>query len=170
MIKVIVCNMSMQLNGDVLAAFLSSYGGVDYTLIPSAHGTSYSDYSFTMILDRGGFNSIPHIISYQDTTMAVIVEGRKLLYWNCKQLSHFSRSCHQKNTITTNKTTATIATTDTTTMTTTTTTTTTATTKTKTDANPETGDQPDKEEGWTPVKGKKRRNHKQIHLQLNRQH
>ena len=36
--KVTVCNVSMQLNGDIIAAYLSSYGGVeDYTQITSAH-------------------------------------------------------------------------------------------------------------------------------------
>ena len=84
-IKATVCNVSMQLNGDVLAANLSSYGSVeDYTLITSAHGKEYGDYVFTKISDRGGFNSIPHIISYRETTMTVIIEGRKLLCWNCK--------------------------------------------------------------------------------------
>ena len=79
-IKVTVCNASMQLNGDVLAAYLSTYGGVEeYILITSAHGTAYGDYVFTMILDRGGFYSIPHTITYRDTTMMVVVEGRKPL-------------------------------------------------------------------------------------------
>ena len=103
-INVTVCNVSMQLNGDVIAAYLSSYGGVeDYMQIKSAHGTAYGDFLFTMILDRGGFNTIPHIISYRDTTMTVIVEGRKPLCWYCKQLGHFSRSCPQKATIATTK-------------------------------------------------------------------
>ena len=63
-IKVTVCNVSMELNGDVIAAYLSSYGVVeDYTQITSAHGTAYGDFSFIMILDRGGFNAIPHTIT-----------------------------------------------------------------------------------------------------------
>ena len=79
-IKITVCNVSMQLNGDVIAAYLSSYGGVEeYTQITSAHGTAYGDFSFTMVLDRGGFNAIPHTIAYRNTTMTVIVEGRKPL-------------------------------------------------------------------------------------------
>ena len=83
-INVTVCNVSMELNGDVIAAYLSSYGGVeDYTQITSAHGTAYGDFTFTMVLDRGGFNAIPHTISYKDTTMTIIVEGRKPLCWNC---------------------------------------------------------------------------------------
>ena len=144
-IKVTVCNVSMQLNGDVIAAYISSYGGVeDYTQITSAHDTAYGDFSFIMILHRGGFNAIPHTITYRNTTMTVIVEGRKSLCWNCKQLGHFSRSCPQKaTTIATNKTTT--ATND--------------KTETNTEAtnntHPETESQPNKDEGWTLVKGEK---------------
>ena len=62
-IKVTICNVSLQLNGDIIAAYLSSYGGIeDYTQITWVHGTAYGDFTFTMILDRGGSNSIPHII------------------------------------------------------------------------------------------------------------
>ena len=74
-----------------------------------------------MILDRGGFHAIPHIIMYRDTPMTVIVEGRRPLCWGCKQLGHFARSCPQKTatgttkTVTTAATNATIATTKTTT-------------------------------------------------------
>ena len=147
----------MQLNGDVLAAYLSTYGGVEeYTLITSAHGTAYGDYVFTMILERGGFHSIPHTITYRDTTMMVVVEGRKPLCWNCKKLGHFSRSCPQKTTITGPKTTSTTADTINATTTTTITTTDTATKN----SNPETGVQPEKEEGWTLVKGNKKKSPK----------
>ena len=146
----------MELNGDVIAAYLSSYGGVeDYTQITSAHGTAYGDFPFTMVLDRGGFNAIPHTISYKDTTMTIIVEGRKPLCWNCKQLGHFSRSCPQKATIATNKPTTTANDTTNTNVKTTTTTTTTANEKAKT--NTDTEVQPNKEEGWTLVKGSKKK-------------
>ena len=65
-IKVTVCNVSMQISGDVLAAFLSIYGGVEQVIqITSNSGTAYGDYIFIMCLDRGGFN-IPHIIKYRD--------------------------------------------------------------------------------------------------------
>ena len=85
-IKVTVCNMSMQLNGFVLAANLSSNGGVeDYTLTTSAHRTAYGDYAFTIMLDREGFHVIPHTIKYRDTTMMVVVEGKRLLCRSCKQ-------------------------------------------------------------------------------------
>ena len=133
----------MQLNGDFLAAYLSSYGGVEcYTLITSAHRTAYGDYVLTMVLDRGGFHAIPHTITYRDTTM--------------KQLGHFSRSCPQKTTIAAAKTTAT-ATTDTTNAMIMTTTTATITTKTTEDPNPETGGDQNKEDGWTQVKGRKKK-------------
>ena len=139
----------MELNGDVIAAYLSSYGGVEeYTQITSSHGTVYGDFSFTMILDRGGFNAIPHTIAYRTTTMTVIVEGRKPLCWNCKQLGHFSRSCPQKaTTIVTKKTTT--ATNDTTESNT--------TTEAKDNTLQETEVQPDKNEGWTLVKGGKKK-------------
>ena len=79
-IRVTVCNVSMQLSGDVLAAYLSIYGGVEQvTQVTSTRGTAYGDYVFDMCLDRGGFNKIPHKIRYQDQTMTVIVEGSKPL-------------------------------------------------------------------------------------------
>ena len=118
---VTVCNVSMQLNGDVLAAFLSSYGVVEYcTLITSANGTAYGDYVFTVILDWSGFHAIPHTITYRDTTMMMVVEGRRPLCWACKQLRHFARSCPQKTATATTKTTTTVTTNATTTTTTTT--------------------------------------------------
>ena len=146
-IRVTVCNVSMQLSGDVLAAYLSIYGGVEQvTQVTSTRGTAYGDYVFVMCLDRGG-NKIPHKIRYRDQTMTVIVEGRKLLCWSCNKIGHFSKNCPQKPTITT---------------TTTTTTTTTATpspviaaiTPTKTTENQEENPK-ENEEGWTQVTRKK---------------
>ena len=81
----------MQLNGDVHVTH-----SVAEKIITSVNGTAYGDYVFTMILDRGGFDAIPHIITYRDTTMTVVVEGRRPLCWECKQLGHFARSCPQK--------------------------------------------------------------------------
>ena len=76
----------MQLSGDVLAAYLSIYGGVEQvTQVTSNSGTAYGDYVFIMCLDRGGFNNIPHIIKYRDQSMTVVVEGRKPLCWSCKK-------------------------------------------------------------------------------------
>ena len=98
----------MQLSGDVLAAYLSIYGGVEQvTQVTSTRGTAYGDYVFVMCLDRGGFNNIPHKIKYRDTTMTVIVEGRKPLCWSCNKIGHFSKNCPQKMTTTTTTTTTT---------------------------------------------------------------
>ena len=55
-IKVTVCNIPIQLNGDVLTSYPSEYGGVeDIATSKSASGTAHSDYFVTMCLDRGGF-------------------------------------------------------------------------------------------------------------------
>ena len=145
-IKVTVCNVSMQLSGDVLAAYLSIYGGVEQvSQITSTRGTAYGDYVFIMCLDRGGFNNVPHKIKYRDQTMTVVVEGRKPLCWACNKIGHFSKNCPQKTTTTA----------------TTTTTTTTAseiiTTKTPTKNIENHQENPNKkdEEGWTQVTRKK---------------
>ena len=87
----------MQLSGDVLAAYLSIYGGVEQvSQIRSNSGTAYGDYVLIMCLDRGGFKNIPHVIKCRDQSMMVVVEGRIPLCWSCKQLRHFSRACPQK--------------------------------------------------------------------------
>ena len=105
-IKVTVCNVSMQLSGDGLAACQSVYGGVEIvTQVKSTSGTAYGDYAFIMCLDRGGFQAIPHMIEYRDQTMMVVVEDRRPLCWSCKQLGHFPRSCPQKTTTSTTTTT-----------------------------------------------------------------
>ena len=107
-IKVTVCNVPIQLSGDVLAAFLSDYGDVEeYTTMKSPNGTAHGDYSFTMCLNRGGFQAIPHTVDYEDQAMLVVVEGRKPQCWHCKQVGHFARSCPQKTTNTTATTTTT---------------------------------------------------------------
>ena len=138
-IKVTVSNVSMQLSGDVLAAYLSIYGDVEQVKqIKSPNGTAYGDYELIMNLDRVGFHAIPHSIKYIDQAMMVVVEGRRPLSWFCKQLGHFFRSYTQKAT--------TIATT-----TTTTTTTTTKPTESITINETQTGDHPNKEGGWTRV-------------------
>ena len=145
-IKVTVCNVSMQLSGDVLAAYLNIYGGVEQvSQVRSTRGTAYGDYVFIMCLDRGRFNNVPHKIKYRDQTMTVVVEGRKPLCWACNKIGHFSKNCPQKTTTTA----------------TTTTTTTTAPeiiiTKTPTKNIENIPENPNKkdEEGWTQVTRKK---------------
>ena len=101
-IKITVCNVPIQLNKEVLAAYLSGYGDIEEAVkAKSANGTAHGDYIFTMCLDRGGFMAIPHTLDYESQVMTVVVEGRKPQCWNCKQLGHFSKSCPQKTTKTT---------------------------------------------------------------------
>ena len=147
-IKITVCNVPIQLNEEVLAAYLSGYGDIEEVVkAKSANGTAHGDYIFTMCLDRGGFMAIPHTLDFESQVMTVVIEGRKPQCWNCKQLGYFSKSCSQKTTKTTTPT-----------ATTTTTTTTIAAVAAATTVSsgenpkPETKDHPDKdEEGLTQV-------------------
>ena len=127
-----MCNVHIQLSGDVLAAFLGDFRDVeDFSVIKSSSGTAHGDYSFTMCLNRGGFQAIPHSLDYEDQVMMVEIEGRRFQCWQCKHLGHFSRSCSQKTTNYNNttviassaSTTATVSSVSTTVTTTTTTTT-----------------------------------------------
>ena len=99
-IKVTVCNVPIQLSGDVLAVFLSDFRDIeDFSMIKSSSGMAHGDYSFTMCLNRvGGSRQYPHTLDYEDQVMMVVVEGRRLQCWHCKQLGHFSRSFPQKTT------------------------------------------------------------------------
>ena len=75
-----VCNVPIQLNGDVLAAYLSEYGSVEAaTPLNASEGTAHGDYILTVCYDREGFQAIPHIISYEQQQMIVVVEGRRPL-------------------------------------------------------------------------------------------
>ena len=70
-----MCNVPIQLSGDVLAAFLSDYGDVEeYATMKSSSGTAHGDYSFTICLYRGGFQAIPYTVDYEDQAMLGVVE------------------------------------------------------------------------------------------------
>ena len=97
-IRVTICNVPAFLTGEVLAAFLSSYGNVEeITLLRSAAGTAYGDYVFRMCLAREGFQSIPETIVSRGRQMMVIVEGRRPRCWSCKQLGHIAKFCPKKD-------------------------------------------------------------------------
>ena len=77
-IKITVCNVPIQISGDVLAAYSSEYGDVeDVTTTKSISGRAYRDFFFTMCLNRGGFQAIPYTLDYEDEVMIVVVEGKK---------------------------------------------------------------------------------------------
>ena len=142
-IRITVCNIPIQLNEEVLAAYLVKYGEIkEITKAKSINGTAHGDYIFTMCLDRGRFTAVPHIIEYENQVMTVVVEGRKPQCWNCK---HLSKSCPQKTTKSTTPATTTANTTTSTTIAAAAA----ATTKTiaATNESTETGDNPNKEEG-----------------------
>ena len=111
-IRVTVCNVPIQLNGDVLVTYLSKYGSVEaVTPMKSFYGTAHGDYILTACVDREGFQAVPHIISYEQQQMMVVVEVRWPLCWVCKQLGHIARTCPQKMaTIKTTRTTTSIIT------------------------------------------------------------
>ena len=97
-IRVTVCNVPAFITGEVLAAFLSTYGRVEeINLLRSAAGTAYGDYVFRMCLTRVGFQAIPETIVSRDRQMMLIVEGRRPRCWSCKQLGHISKFCPQKD-------------------------------------------------------------------------
>ena len=96
-IKLTVCNVSIPLREDVIAAYLTEYGDVeDVAKAKSTNGTAQGDHYFTMCLNRTGFRSIPQTLEYKNQTMMVVVEGKNPQCWNCKQLGHFSRTCPEK--------------------------------------------------------------------------
>ena len=77
-IKVTVCNVPIQLSGGVLAAFLSDFGDVeDFSTIKSSSDTAHGDYSFTMCLNRGGFQAIPPHIRLRGPSDDGSVRGQK---------------------------------------------------------------------------------------------
>ena len=81
-IKITVCNVPIQLNEEVLAAYLCEYGNIeDIVKAKSSNGTAHGDYIFTMCLERGGFTAISHTLEYENQVMTVVVEGRKPQCW-----------------------------------------------------------------------------------------
>ena len=78
MIRVTVCNVPIQLNGDVLAAYLSKYGSVKaITPLKSSDGRVHGDNILTVSLDREGLQAIPNIISCKEQQMIVVIEDRR---------------------------------------------------------------------------------------------
>ena len=97
-IRVTICNVPAFITGEVLAAFLSAFGCVEeINLLRSAAGTAYGDNMFRLSLTWEGFQAIPEIIISRERQMMVIVEGRRLRCWSCKQLGHISKFCPGKN-------------------------------------------------------------------------
>ena len=95
-IRVTVCNVPVQLNRNVLTAYLNAYSSVEEVMpVRVADGTAHRDYILNVCLNREGFQAIPHIITYKDQQMRVVVVSRQPLCWSCKQLGHLARFCSQ---------------------------------------------------------------------------
>ena len=150
-LRVTICNVPAHITGEVLAAYLSSYGQVeDFNLLRSPAGTAYGDYAFRLCLTRDGFKAIPETQISGDRQMIVMVEGRRPRCWSCKQIGHISKFCPEKPENSTAAAAAVTAAT-TTTASKTASTTTTAAAQDPGQAQPKTSDQ----EGWTEVTRKR---------------
>ena len=89
--------ITVQLNEDVLTAYLSLYGSnEEVTPVRAVDGTAHEDYILNVCLNRESFQAIPHIIIYKHLQMMVVREGRWPLCWSCKQLGHLAKFCPQK--------------------------------------------------------------------------
>ena len=53
-------------------------------------------------MNRERFLVTPHILTYKDQPMMVVVESRRAFCWPCKQLGHLAKFCLQKSPSTTN--------------------------------------------------------------------
>ena len=152
-LRVTICNVPAHITGEVLAAYLSSYGQVeDFNLLRSPAGTAYRDYAFRLCLTRDGFKAIPETLISGDRQMIVMVEGRRPRCWSCKQIGHISKFCPEKPENSTAAAAAAAVTAATTTASKTASTTTTAAAQDPGQAQPKTSDQ----EGWTEVTRKRR--------------
>ena len=160
-LRVTICNVPPLISGEVLAAYLSSYGQVEeYNLLRSPAGTAYGDYAFRLCLTRDGFKAIPEILISGDREMIVMVEGRRPRCWSCKKIGHISKFCPEKPE---NAATAATAAAATTTATTTAATASTATISKTAETQDPSQDQPktNDKEGWSEVTRRRRGSPKQ---------
>ena len=61
-IRITVCNVTLKLNGDVLAAYLSAQGSLEEVTDWTAH----EDFVLNVCVDREGFQATLHILTYKD--------------------------------------------------------------------------------------------------------
>ena len=151
-LHVTICNVPPHITGEVLAAYLSSYGQVEeFNLLRSPAGTAYGDYAFRLCLTRDDFKAIPETLIRGDRQMIVMVEGRRPRCWSCKQIGHIAKFCPEKpeNKAAAATTTASTATTTTISKT--------AEAQDPVQGQPKTNDQ----EGWSEVTRKRRGSPKQ---------
>ena len=96
-IQVTECNVPVNLTGDVVASFLSSYKKEEEEIqLHAATGTAHGDFVFRICINRKGFQSTTDTIYSRDRQIIMVVEGRRPHCWNCKQHDHLAKSCPQK--------------------------------------------------------------------------
>ena len=91
-IRVTVYSIPRQINRDVLAAYMSAYStNKEVTAMHLVDAIAHSDFVLNICLNREGFQAIPHILTYRDQQMMVVMEGRRPLCWSYK-LGHLLRT------------------------------------------------------------------------------
>ena len=93
-IKVVIHNAPVNLPGDNLAFFLSTYGQVE-EIIPLRGGTKMTngDYAFILCLKRKVFQVIPDTIQFCNLKLLIIIEGCRAHSWSCRQTEHLAMNC-----------------------------------------------------------------------------
>ena len=80
-----VSNVLVAVLGHVLVSFLSKYRSMeDFNAVRGTEGAMVGDYSFL---------TIPDIITNNGWQMRVIIGGRRLDCWSCRQQEHLAKHC-----------------------------------------------------------------------------
>ena len=70
---------------NLIVAYMNTYSSIkEVSMVCSAGRTAHGDYILDICLNMEGFQAIPHIFSYQDQRMMVVMEGRRLLCRSCR--------------------------------------------------------------------------------------
>ena len=78
---------------------LSVYGSVEeIRQLRWTDGTTHEDYALNVSMNREEFRAIPHMLTYNEQQIMVVVVGM----WSCEQLVHLAKFCPQKNPPTSN--------------------------------------------------------------------
>ena len=90
-IRVTVFNVTTDLSGDVLVAFLSSFSKADdMSSIITSSSLIHENYVSKICLKRDGFQTIPDAINYKDRQLIVVIEGKRSHGWSCKQVGNLA--------------------------------------------------------------------------------
>ena len=93
--KVMIHNAPVDLLGDNLTSFLSTYGQVEEVIPLRGTGMANRNYAFILCLKREGFQANSEIIQFRNQKL-LIVEGRYPNCWSCRQPEHLAEDCPGK--------------------------------------------------------------------------